>query len=221
MRTVGTLHAPSGLLVPRDGEYPCHWCRFPVRADDTRVEENLTPFELDMPYGGRGFWCNGSCCASWFRTFRPRVTVDVFTAMIRKALGHPDDTFYDCAPEPFDYEWFTLPSVAAKRAPFSSKTRADYLARCYHRSPATGEIFSKGKRAYDPASTGFRALFSRQTPPRAHTPAPGDPPGALPPDAEASLAPVVLSHEKPPANKVPAPSPLKNARPAKRARKHR
>lgn len=199
MRTVGQL--PTAV-VPRDGEYLCWWCSYPVRAGLMRVEENLTPFELDMPYGARGFWCNGSCCASWFSTYRPRVSVDIFTAMIRKALGHPSDTFYDCAPEPFDYSWFTLPS-ASTRAPFANKTREDYLARCYHRSPATGEVFTKGTRALDPASKGFRALFSRQCPPRAHVPDPQTSPPPIPPDAEASLAPVVLSHEKPPPSKRP------------------
>lgn len=142
----------------------CHWCAFNVEPGVYRPEDNLTPFGLDLPCGMKGFWCNGSCAASWFLRHRREMGVGRYLGFFHEALHHTADVTYDYAPEPFLYEWFD---------PASQATRRDFLAKCSYRIQRTQEAVSFNAR--EPVSYSLQSLFRRAAPDAA-PPIPFSPP---------------------------------------------
>lgn len=82
----------------------CYWCIYKVDMHNLLPGE--TPFSLDLPHGLKGFWCNGSCCASFVKKHRTHMSEWGYTSAIHDALHHRSSVRYRFAPEPFQFAWF-------------------------------------------------------------------------------------------------------------------
>lgn len=96
----------------------CYWCFYKV--DVERLYPGETPFSLDLPHGLKGFWCNGSCCASFVKKHRTHMSEWGYTSAIHDALHHRATVRYRLAPEPFQFAWFRDETDPLQREEFLS-----------------------------------------------------------------------------------------------------
>lgn len=116
----------------------CHWCTYPV--DSQNLFPGETPFVLDLPDGIKGFWCNGSCCASFMRKHRTHIVELRYMCAIQDALHHRASVRYKFAPEPFQFMWFAASSELYETV-LDPVQREEFLGLCsYYDSQTRTEV---------------------------------------------------------------------------------